>query len=92
MRNKSDCHSKTHPQSLDKIVTIYVCMYVCVFVCVYVYIYMHIGRATAEAVGRWLPTAADRVRARVWQVRFVVDKVASGKVFSECFGFPCQNH
>jgi hypothetical protein len=37
-----------------------------------------IGRATAEAVSRWLPTAATRV----WQVGFVVDKVASGQVFS----------
>jgi hypothetical protein len=49
------------------------------------------GRAIAEAVSRWLPTAAARVRARVWQVGFVVDKVASGQVFSEYFGFPCQN-
>jgi hypothetical protein len=47
-----------------------------------------VGRAIAEAVSRWLPTAA----ARVWQVGFVVDKVASGQVFSEYFGFPCQNH
>jgi hypothetical protein len=31
------------------------------------------------------------VRTRVWQVGFVVDKVASGQVFSEYFGFPCQN-
>jgi hypothetical protein len=46
----------------------------------------------AEAVSRWLPTAAARVRARVWQVGFVVDKVASEQVFSEYFGFPCQNH
>jgi hypothetical protein len=49
------------------------------------------GRAIAEAVSRWLFTAAARVRARVWQVRFVEDKVASGQVFSEYFGFPCQN-
>jgi hypothetical protein len=28
---------------------------------------------------------------RVWQVGFVVDKVASGQVFSEYFSFPCQN-
>jgi hypothetical protein len=49
------------------------------------------GRAIAEVVSRWLPTAAARVRARVWQVGFVVDKVASGQVFSEYFGFPCQN-
>jgi hypothetical protein len=45
-----------------------------------------VGRAIAEAVSRWLPTAA----AQVWQVKFVVDKVASGQVFSEYFGFPCQ--
>jgi hypothetical protein len=32
-----------------------------------------------------------RVRARVWQVKFMVDKVALGQVFSEYFGFPCQN-
>jgi hypothetical protein len=49
------------------------------------------GRATAQAVSRWLPTAAARVRARVWQLGFVVDKVALGQVFSEYFGFPCQS-
>jgi hypothetical protein len=35
------------------------------------------GRAIAEAVSRWLPTAVAWVRAQVWQVGFVVDKVAS---------------
>jgi hypothetical protein len=50
------------------------------------------GHAIAEVVSRWLPTAAVRVRAWVWQVGFVVGKVASGQVFSEYFGFPCQNH
>jgi hypothetical protein len=50
------------------------------------------GRAIAEAVSRWLPTAAARVRSRFWQVGFVVDKVTSGKVFSEYFGFLYQNH
>jgi hypothetical protein len=49
------------------------------------------GRAIAEAVIRWLPTAAARVRTRVWQVGFLVDKVASGQVSSEYFGFRCQN-
>jgi hypothetical protein len=49
------------------------------------------GRDLAKAVSRRLPTAAARVHARVWQVGFVVDKVASGQVFSEYFGFPCQN-
>jgi hypothetical protein len=41
------------------------------------------GRGIAEEVSRWLLTAG----ARVWQVGFVVDKVASGQVFSEYFGF-----
>jgi hypothetical protein len=50
-----------------------------------------LGRAIAETVSRWLPTAAVRVRARVWQVGLVVDKVTSGQIFSEYFGFPCQN-
>jgi hypothetical protein len=36
-------------------------------------------RTIAEAVSRWLSTTAARVRARVWQVGFVVDKVASGR-------------
>jgi hypothetical protein len=45
-------------------------------------------RTIAQAVSRWLPTAAARVRARVWQVGFVVDKVALGQVFSEHFVFP----
>jgi hypothetical protein len=49
-----------------------------------------VGRAIVEAVSRWLPTAAARDRARVWQVGFVVDKVASGHVFSEYFGYTCQ--
>jgi hypothetical protein len=55
------------------------------------YLHLSIGGAIAEAVSRWLPTAAARVRARVWQVEFVVDKMASGQVFSEYFGFNCQN-
>jgi hypothetical protein len=36
------------------------------------------GRAIAEAVSCWLPTATARVRARVWLMGFVVDEVASG--------------
>jgi hypothetical protein len=50
-----------------------------------------IGRSIAQAVSRWLPTAAARVRAQVWQMGFVVDKVALGQVFSEYFGFLCQS-
>jgi hypothetical protein len=34
---------------------------------------------------------AARVHTQVWQVGFVVDKVASGQIFFEYFGFPCQN-
>jgi hypothetical protein len=49
------------------------------------------GRAIAQAFSRWLPTVAARVRARVWQVGIVVDKMALGQVFSEYFGFPCQS-
>jgi hypothetical protein len=49
------------------------------------------GRAISQAVSCWLPIAAARVRARVWQVGFVVDKMALGQVFSEYFGFPCQS-
>jgi hypothetical protein len=50
-----------------------------------------LGCAIAEAVSRWLPTAAARVQSQVWSsgIWFVVDKVASGQVFSEYFGFPC---
>jgi hypothetical protein len=55
-------------------------------------VYCWVGRAIVEEVSRWLPTAAARVRARVWQVGFVLDKMASGQVFSEYFGFPCQPH
>jgi hypothetical protein len=58
----------------------------------FIEVYKKSGRAIAEAVSRWLPTAAARFRARVWRVGFVVNKVASGQVFSEYLGFPCQNH
>jgi hypothetical protein len=37
------------------------------------------GRAIAETVSRWLPTAEARVRARVCLVGFVVDTVALGR-------------
>jgi hypothetical protein len=48
------------------------------------------GRAIAQAVSHWLPTAAAPVRVRV-ACGCVVDKAALGKVFSEYFGFPCQS-
>jgi hypothetical protein len=49
------------------------------------------GRAVAQAVSRWLPTAAARVRVRAGMWGFVVDKAALGQVFSEYFSFPCQS-
>jgi hypothetical protein len=49
------------------------------------------GRAVAQAVSRWIPTAAARVRVRAEQVGFVVNKMALGQVFPEYFGFPCQS-
>jgi hypothetical protein len=49
------------------------------------------GRAIAQAVSRWLPTAVARVRVRAEHVGFVVDKVVLGQAFSEYFGFPCQS-
>jgi hypothetical protein len=49
------------------------------------------GRAIAEAVSRWLPTAVARVQSRVWSSGICGGKVASGQVFSEYFGFPCHS-
>jgi hypothetical protein len=45
-----------------------------------------LGRATAQAVSRWLPARF----ASGQYVGFVVDKAALGQVLSEYFGFPCQ--
>jgi hypothetical protein len=50
-----------------------------------------VGRTLAQAVTRWLLTAAARVRVRAEHVGFVVDRVVLGQVFSEYFGFPCQS-
>jgi hypothetical protein len=50
-----------------------------------------LGRAIAQAVSRWLPTATARFKPGFGQVGFVVDKVLLGQVFSEYFGFPCQS-
>jgi hypothetical protein len=49
------------------------------------------GCAIAEVVSHWLPTVAVWVCTWVWQVEFVVDKVPSGQVLSEYFGFSCHN-
>jgi hypothetical protein len=49
------------------------------------------GSVITQAVSRWLPTAAARVRALSGHMGFVVDKEALGQVFSEYFCFPCQS-
>jgi hypothetical protein len=46
------------------------------------------GRAIAEAVSRWLPTAAARVRARVWQVVFCGGQSGAGAGFLRILWFP----
>jgi hypothetical protein len=51
---------------------------------------MFVGRAVAQAVRRWLSTAAARVRDREEHMVFVVYKAALGQVFSEYFGFTFQ--
>jgi hypothetical protein len=48
------------------------------------------GRAVAQAVSRWLPTAAARVRVRA-AYGVCGGQSALGQVFSEYFGFPCQS-
>jgi hypothetical protein len=48
------------------------------------------GRAIGQAVSRWFPTTAARVRVRADHVWFVVGKAALGQVFSEYFSFPSQ--
>jgi hypothetical protein len=48
------------------------------------------GRAVAQAVSRWLPTAASRVRVRA-ACGVCGGQSAQGQVFSEYFGFPCQS-
>jgi hypothetical protein len=47
------------------------------------------GRAIAQAVSRWLPTARPGFEPGSVYVGFV-DKVTLGQVFYECFGFPFQ--
>jgi hypothetical protein len=49
---------------------------------------LKLNRAIAQAVSRWLPTAAARFRARTGHVGFMVYKVTLGQVFSRVFWFP----
>jgi hypothetical protein len=48
-------------------------------------------RATAQAVSRWLLTAAILFRANASIDEICGDKVAMGQVFSEYFSFPRQS-
>jgi hypothetical protein len=51
----------------------------------------YLGRAIVRAVSRWLPTAAPRVRARIWSSGICGEQSGAGAVFfSEYFDFPCQ--
>jgi hypothetical protein len=50
-----------------------------------------IGRTIAQAISRWLPTAAALVRAPSGHVGVVVDEAALGQVSSEYFGFHFQS-
>jgi hypothetical protein len=50
-----------------------------------------IVRAIAQAVSRWLRTAAPGFYLGSGQMGFVVDKVVLGRIFSEYFGFPYQS-
>jgi hypothetical protein len=46
------------------------------------------GRATAQAVSRWLPTAAPRVRARVWSRGICGEQSGAGVGFLQVLRFP----
>jgi hypothetical protein len=46
------------------------------------------GRAIAEAVSRWLPTAAAPVRARVWSSVICGGQIAAGAGFLRVRHFP----
>jgi hypothetical protein len=47
-----------------------------------------IGRAIAQAVSRWLPTAAARVRARVWSSGICGGQSGAGGGFLRVLRFP----
>jgi hypothetical protein len=49
------------------------------------------GRAIAEAVSRWIPTTAARVRAQVWQVGLWWTKWRRGRFFPSTSVSPAKN-
>jgi hypothetical protein len=46
------------------------------------------GRAIAQAVSRWLPTAAARVRSRVWSSGICDGQTGAGAGFLRVLQFP----
>jgi hypothetical protein len=51
---------------------------------------LRVGRTIAQAVSRWLLTAAARVWFRVWSSGICGGQSGAGAGFPEYFGFPCQ--
>jgi hypothetical protein len=51
-----------------------------------------LGRAIAQAVSRWLPTAAARVRARVWSSGLCDGQSDAGAGFLRVLRFPLPIH
>jgi hypothetical protein len=49
---------------------------------------MKLGRAIAQAVSRWLPTAAARVRAQVWSCGVCGGQSGAGARFLRVLRFP----
>jgi hypothetical protein len=49
------------------------------------------GRFVAQAVSRWLPTAAARVRARVWSSGICGGRSGAGAGFLRVLQFPLPN-
>jgi hypothetical protein len=48
----------------------------------------HEGRAIAQAVSRWLPTVAARVRARIWSCGICGGQSGAGAGFLRVLRFP----
>jgi hypothetical protein len=49
---------------------------------------IQLGSAIAQAVSRWLPTAAARVRARVWSSEICGGQSGAGADFLRVLRFP----
>jgi hypothetical protein len=55
---------------------------------IYVKVKLSLGRAIAEAVSRWLPTAAARVQSRVWSSGICGGRSGAGAGFLRVVRFP----